>query len=274
MIMKTPTLFLALVSVLACLTADARFRGGVSSDRDNNNRLRGELGTATIEFYHPSEDVVDVDVDEIDDYDEEEEEDLASLRGRGQQQHQQQRDLTSKSKKSKSGSKSKKSKSKTEKSKKSGSKSKKSKSGSKSKSEKSEKKSKSASKSKKSKSGSKSKKSGSKSKKSKSASKSMKSMTQRVAVLDRLNLLNSSGGTASTLSETNPDINTQGLEGRTDTTSMGLLNILATNANDEMEVIGSLSNSDFGQKLPRVNIDNAGDSSITTVGKLQQLAAF
>lgn len=273
MIMKTPTLFLTLLSVLACLTADARFRGGVSSDRDNNNRLRGELGTATIEFYHPSEDVVDVDVDEIDDYDEEEEEDLASLRGRGQQQHQQQRDLTSKSKKSKSGSK-KKSKSKTDKSMKSGSKSKKSKSGSKSKSEKSEKKSKSASKSKKSKSGSKSKKSGSKSKKSKSASKSMKSMTQRVAVLDRLNLLNSSGGTASTLSETNPDINTQGLEGRTDTTSMGLLNILATNANDEMEVIASLSNSGFGQKLPRVNIDNAGDSSITTAGKLQQLAAF
>merc|ERR1711865_387058 len=86
-----------------------------------------------------------------------------------------------------------------------------------------------------------------KSKKSKSKStwaKSRKSMTQRAAVLDRLQILNG-GGVSTSLASTNPQLQPAGLAGRS--TGLGLMNLLDHN-NDEMDV--------FGQKLPRANTNN------------------
>merc|ERR1719506_1015552 len=194
----------------------------------------------------PSDALVDVNAHALE-YDDHE---LAVLRG-GQQ-----RALTekSKSKSKKSKSKSKKSKSKTEKSKKSKS-DKGTKSTKKSKSEKKSDKGTKSTKKSKSDKGTKSTKK-SKSDKSKSSkSKSMKSMTQRAAVLDRLQILNGSGVSTS-LSNTNPQ-----LAGRSG--GLGLINMLENN--DEMEIV-------FGKKLPRANT-NDGAEADTTLSKLAQLAA-
>ena len=80
-------------------------------------------------------------------------------------------------------------------------------------------------------------------------------MTQRAAVLDRLQILNGSGVSTS-ISNTNPQ-----LAGRSG--GLGLINMLENN--DEMEIV-------FGQKLPRANT-NDGVEADTTLSKLAQLAA-
>ena len=230
---------LSVLAVFAGRTNAQRFRGGTHDDERSMAR-RMEIMTP------PSDALVDVNAHALE-YDDHE---LAVLRG-GQQ-----RALTekSKSKSKKSKSKSKKSKSKTEKSKKSKS-DKGTKSTKKSKSEKKSDKGTKSTKKSKSDKGTKSTKK-SKSDKSKSSkSKSMKSMTQRAAVLDRLQILNGSGVSTS-ISNTNPQ-----LAGRSG--GLGLINMLENN--DEMEIV-------FGQKLPRANT-NDGVEADTTLSKLAQLAA-
>ena len=229
---------LSVLAVFAGRTNAQRFRGGTHDDERSMAR-RMEIMTP------PSDALVDVNAHALE-YDDHE---LAVLRG-GQQ-----RALTekSKSKSKKSKSKSKKSKSKTEKSKKSKS-DKGTKSTKKSKSEKKSDKGTKSTKKSKSDKGTKSTKK-SKSDKSKSSkSKSMKSMTQRAAVLDRLQILNGSGVSTS-ISNTNPQ-----LAGRSG--GLGLINMLENN--DEMEIVG--------QKLPRANT-NDGAEADTTLSKLAQLAA-
>ena len=228
---------LSVLAVFAGRTNAQRFRGGTHDDERSMAR-RMEIMTP------PSDALVDVNAHALE-YDDHE---LAVLRG-GQQ-----RALTEKSKSKKSKSKSKKSKSKTEKSKKSKS-DKGTKSTKKSKSEKKSDKGTKSTKKSKSDKGTKSTKK-SKSDKSKSSkSKSMKSMTQRAAVLDRLQILNGSGVSTS-ISNTNPQ-----LAGRSG--GLGLINMLENN--DEMEIV-------FGKKLPRANI-NDGAEADTTLSKLAQLAA-
>lgn len=249
MLMKSTTVvgLMTLLSVLAVFFAGRthaqRFRGGMHGE---------ELRTARrMEITPPSEALVDVDEREYEYYDDEDHNnELAVLRGGG---HQRALTEKSKSKSKKSKSKSKKSKSKTEKSKKSKS-DKGTKSTKKSKSEKKSDKGTKSTKKSKSDKGTKSTKK-SKSNKSKSnKSKSMKSMTQRAAVLDRLQILNG-GGVSTSLSNTNPQ-----LAGRSG--GLGLINMLENN--DEMEI--------FGQKLPRANT-NDGAEAETTLSKLAQLAA-
>ena len=235
----TTVVGLMTLALFACVTEAQRFRGGTHGEERSMAR-RMEIMTP------PSDALVDVNAHALE-YDDHE---LAVLRG-GQQ-----RALTekSKSKSKKSKSKSKKSKSKTEKSKKSKS-DKGTKSTKKSKSEKKSDKGTKSTKKSKSDKGTKSTKK-SKSDKSKSSkSKSMKSMTQRAAVLDRLQILNGSGVSTS-ISNTNPQ-----LAGRSG--GLGLINMLENN--DEMEIV-------FGQKLPRANT-NDGVEADTTLSKLAQLAA-
>jgi len=256
MMLMTSTIVVGLMMLLSVLAGFAgrtdaqRFRGGTHGEERSTAR-RMELITP------PSDALADVDAHAIEYYDDEDDhDDELALRGGGQ------RALTEKSKSKKSKSKSKKSKSKTEKSKKSKS-DKGTKSTKKSKSEKkSDKGTKSTKKSKSEKGTKSTKKSKSKSKSTKS--KSRKSMTQRAAVLDRLQILNG-GGVSTSLANTNPQLQTAGLAGRS--TGLGLLNLL--DHNDEMDV--------FGQKLPRANTntnnDNAAAAETTTLSKLAQLAA-
>lgn len=249
--MKSTTVvgLMTLLSVLAVFFAGRthaqRFRGGMHGE---------ELRTARrMEITPPSDALADVNAPDINyDNEEEDHDELSLLRGGH-------RTLTEKSKSKKSKSKSKKSKSKTEKSKKSKS-DKGTKSTKKSKSEKKSDKGTKSTKKSKSEKGTKSTKK-SKSNKSKSnKSKSRKSMTQRAAVLDRLQILNGSGVSTS-LANTNPQLQAStGLAGRS--TGLGLMNLLENN--DEMEV--------FGQKLPRAN-NNDNAEAETTLSKLAQLAA-
>jgi len=246
-------MLLSVLAVFAGRTDAQRFRGGTHGEERSTAR-RMELITP------PSDALADVDAHAIEYYDDEDDhDDELALRGGGQ------RALTEKSKSKKSKSKSKKSKSKTEKSKKSKS-DKGTKSTKKSKSEKSDKGTKGTKSTKKSKSekGTKSTKKSKKSKSKSNKSKSRKSMTQRAAVLDRLQILNG-GGVSTSLADTNPQLQPAGLAGRS--TGLGLMNLL--DHNDELDV--------FGQKLPRANTntnnDNAAAAETTTLSKLAQLAA-